>query len=185
MKVFGSFESNWNHDFDIIRPTNRTENFAFVHKKSLFIGLNLVGGGLHHAGEWRTRLQDQFEWVKELVTSDVLGSPSKARGVIIFGHANPASDHSGFFDPLSSYIRDDLNNSIPFLYLNGDAHAWRIDTDFYGQSNFLRMQVEGGTRDPPLQVTVNATADSTVNATSDRSNASAVFSYNRMLEMQI
>jgi hypothetical protein len=173
--VFGDFDKHWDHNFQVIRPADRNENFAFVHKNSLFIGLNLVGGRVHHSGEWSSRLLDQFHWVEQLVASNVLGSSPKAGKVVVFGHANPTGDHSDFFDSLRDYIRDDLKNTIPFLYLNGDAHAFRHDTNFFSQSNFLRIQVEGGTGDPPIQVSVNTSIFFPL-------DISDVFSYDRMLD---
>jgi hypothetical protein len=172
--VFGDFDKNWDHNFQLTRPADRNECFAFVHKNSLFIGLNLVGGRNHHGGEWSSRLKGQFRWVKQLVESNVLGTSPKAGKVVIFGHANPNGSHSDFFHPLEDYIRGDLENRIPFLYLNGDGHDFRHDTHFLGKTNFLRIQVEGGTRDPPIQVSVD-----TSNVASR--DTSGVFSYDRML----
>jgi hypothetical protein len=178
--VFENFEQNWDHPFQVTRQPNRTENFAFVHKSSLFIGLNLVGGLVHHQGEWDSRLEDQFLWVKDLVTTHALpaggASPDNVVvSVVIIGHATPTSDHGDFFDPLRDFIRDDVNNTVPFLYINGDDHAWKYTPNFFGQSNFLRIQVEGGTREPPLQVNVNATEQ-------NLKNYADVFSYDRMIE---
>lgn len=172
--VFGNFEDHWDHSFNVIRQDSRGENFAFVHQRTLFVGLNLVGGRVHRPLEWEERLSDQVEWIKQLVSSRILSDPSQADTVVIFGHANPSDDHSDFFLPLRNYLRDDLENTVPFLYLNGDAHAWNYRENFYDQSNFLRMQVEGGTRDPPLQVTVRSKFGASTRE---------VFSHDRMLEL--
>jgi hypothetical protein len=44
--TFVDFESKyWDSDLDVSRWVSYPENFAFEHKKVLFIGLNLVGGG--------------------------------------------------------------------------------------------------------------------------------------------
>lgn len=65
---------------------------------------------------------------------------------------------------------------VPFLYLNGDAHKWNYKENFFGRSNLLRMQVEGSTREPPLQVTVHNNAIGT-------KKPSEVFQYDRMLSL--
>jgi hypothetical protein len=174
MEVFGRFDEQWNHRFSIVRHEERPENFSFVHKRTLFFGLNLVGGLLHHGAQWEARLQDLYQWVKERVDSLVATGEPEADSVVIFGHANPSNDHADFFDQLKGYLSEDLVADIPFLYVNGDAHAWNYKTSFYDRSNFLRMQVEGGTREPPLQITLNNT-----NARSKQ--VSEVFTYDRML----
>lgn len=173
MKVFGRFDEQWDHSFSIIRHDERTENFYFVHKRTLFFGLNIVGG-LHRPIEWEERLQDLYEWVKATVDLRVASDQPEADSVVIFGHADPNNNHADFFDSLKVYLGEDSVADIPFLYLNGDAHAWDYKESFYDRSNFLRMQVEGGTREPPLQVSLDNT-----NARSKP--ASNVFSYDRML----
>lgn len=172
--VFGRFDEQWNHAFSLQRHQTRTENFAFVHKRTLFFGLNLVGGHVQRAKEWKERLTDLYEWVQQLVDSRVLSPQADADSVVIFGHADPSHDHDDFFDPLVDYLEQDLVSTIPFLYLNGDGHAWNYKEKFYRRPNFLRIQVEGGTRDPPLQISLN-NSDARAKPISD------VFNYNRML----
>lgn len=174
MAVFGKFDEQWDHSFLVKRHETRPENFWFVHKRTLFIGLNIVGGLLHHGQEWKDRLQDLSEWVQELVNARVISSQPVADSVVMFGHANPNGNHAGFFDPLTEYLREDLLANVPFLYLNGDAHKWNYKQSFYGESNLLRMQVEGGVRDPPLQVSLQSNSARTKSATQ-------VFQYDRML----
>ena len=176
--VFLNFEQHWQHNFNVIRPLSRPENFAFVHKDALYIGLNLVGGRVQSSSEWTARFQLQLQWVEEMIDTyvdsikDHSNNGRMVKSIILIGHADPSSDHAAFFDPLVEYIEeistnsngevDDENNNINagedfvFLYLNGDSHVWKLESDFFGQSKFLRMQVEGGTRDPPVAITVNS-----------------------------
>jgi hypothetical protein len=80
-----------------------------------------------------------------------LEEPSDAAGVVIFAHADPRPiAHASFFDPLQTYIANELNNEIPFIYVNGDQHYFQFDDNFYGQSTFHRMMVEVGSKQPPL-----------------------------------
>lgn len=180
MKVFGRFDEQWDHSFSVVRHEPRTENFYFVHKRTLFFGLNLVGGLLHRGAEWEARLQDLYLWVRQTVDSRLI-SNKEADSVVIFGHADPNNNHEDFFQPLQAYLGAVTVATIPFLYLNGDAHAWNYKTNFYDRSNFLRMQVEGGTREPPLQVSLDH------GKTTARSKPpSEVFTYDRMLsEIQV
>lgn len=151
--TFQSFENHWNHSFDVIRPDSYKECFAFFHKKTLFIGLNLVGGRVQSTSEWQKRLSWQVEWTKTLILQY-----TQANAVVILGHANPTVDHSAFFTPLQSFIANRLRNRIPLLYMNGDAHEWHYQENFYSQRNFLRIQLTGGTVEPPLKAMVNASS---------------------------
>lgn len=38
-----------------------------MDKGTLYIGLNIVGGLVHNANEWKTRLTEQVEWTKDLI----------------------------------------------------------------------------------------------------------------------
>ncbi len=72
----------------------RHENFAFVSKGVLFVGLNVVGGAVHDSDEWATRLQQDADWVDLQFTQKV----GQARAAVVFGHAGPDSDRTIFFD---------------------------------------------------------------------------------------
>ncbi len=65
-------------------------------------------------------------------------------------------------------------DSIPILYINGDAHVWDVSRNFYDQSSFLRIQLTGGTIEPPLKVMVNAS--------SSNNGVGKTFTYNRRLK---
>jgi hypothetical protein len=173
--TFSRFDENWNHTFKVARPEDRQENFAFVHKKTLFIGLNLVGGRVHNTSEWRSRLKEQVEWTKQLVSNHtgISADHETVRSVVIFGHANPAVSHTDFFGPLRVFIQNELKNRVPVLYLNGDGHEWKVDQNFFEQNNWLRIQLTGGTSEPPLQMKVNASFPS--------DTTQATFFYNRRL----
>lgn len=164
-REFQGFASRyWNHNFDVRYQPGRTENFSFIHKKTLFIGLNIVGGDVHNRTEWDTRLTEQYHWTRNLILSynyhdnndSANGRNSEVGRVVIFGHADPRSSHSRFFSPLVNFVSRELKNSIPILYLHGDRHQWVYETSFRGQPSMLRIILSGGTVDPPLKVSVVA-----------------------------
>lgn len=173
LSAFADFNEKWNHDLKVIRRESRRENFAFVCNRTLFIGLNLVGGRVHDKKEWRERLLDQSLWTKELVMTHVVGGHQDANSVVLIGHANPRDAHKDFFRPIVQFMRIELNDTVPFLYLNGDGHFWNYNGAYFSRPNFLRVQVTGGTDEPPLQVTVD-------NNNLAR-NASQVFVFDRRL----
>lgn len=150
MTVFGTFEKNWDVPFLVTRDRQRPENFYFIYKKVLYIGLNIVGGDNTDINEWETRLEHNFQWTKMLVDTFVV-QPG-ALSVVIIGHADPRKNaHGTFFDPLKAYMEDELNNDIPFFYMNGDRHYFQFDE---WMPNFHRIMVEGGRKEPPLQVSL-------------------------------
>jgi hypothetical protein len=161
-QTFVGFESkHWNHTFVIERQTNRTENFAFVHKGTLFMGLNLIGGLRHNKNEWEERLTEQADWTIELIqryksTTVRAGTNGPVGRIVIFGHANPHYLHNSYFNPLENFIAQQLNNEIPIMYLNGDKHEWSYDTQFMGQPSFLRVMVSGKGVEPPIKVVIDS-----------------------------
>jgi hypothetical protein len=120
LDTFTAFESSvdrWNPPLVMERMPNRPETFAFIHRRTLFVGLNLVGGQVHDAVEWQVRLTTQLAWLKDLLLRHY-GLPT-----VLFGHANPVANHAVFFNGLRDFVRDDFGE-IPFLYLNGDRHRY-------------------------------------------------------------
>ena len=174
---FSNFEDHWNYDFVVHRPPERPESFAFAHKKTLFIGLNIVGGRIHDATEWSERLSEQATWVISLMRSYTAGDIlfPQVRSVVIFAHANPNGNHDEFFVPVKEFVQNHLDN-IPVLYMNGDAHRWSHEPKFMNVDQMLRIQLVGGTREPPLEIIVAAHED-----TSDK-DAEEVFLYDRKLK---
>jgi Calcineurin-like phosphoesterase len=158
--TFSNFTTRYwpNHNFTISSQTSVSyNNFAFVHKGALYIGLNIVGGKIIDKVEWDRRLSSQATWVISLINSTVHQlKPSRPR-VVLFGHADPKPAHDTFFLSLKTYIQGTLLNSVAILYVCGDAHKWKYQTKFYNQTSFTRITLTGTTKDPPLQLKVNAT----------------------------
>jgi hypothetical protein len=145
-KYFTRFDRRWQHRFALFRQLEREENFSFVRGGVLFIGLNIVGGRVHDANEWKQRHAENLEWTRRNLRKfgDAVGS------VVIFGHAKPNQNHRDFFDPFS---KDAQKFAKPILYLHGDGHRWIHDKPFAAK-NILRVQVDQGGIAPPLQVSI-------------------------------
>jgi hypothetical protein len=138
-------EQNWACSPVTERQSGRAENFAFVHKGMLFLGINLVSGSNDIAV-----MQDDAAWV----TQQLQSKGSQVRGGVIFAQAGPGSNHSTFFNP---FVAAAANFAKPILYIHGDGHSWIQDRPF-SATNILRVQVEDGSSELPVQVT--ATLDS-------------------------
>jgi predicted anti-sigma-YlaC factor YlaD len=106
--------------------------------------------------EWDDRLTKNFEWTRDLIEKHVRGPEAEANVVVIMAHATNSPNHRDFFHPMRDYIEFDLKNAVPILYLNGDVHSWNEQANYFQQSNWKRITVEGNTVAKPLKLTVDA-----------------------------
>jgi len=171
---FLGFEDNWNHTFSIMRQPGYEENFYFIEKRILLFGLNIVGGRVHDKLEWKTRLRSEFLWVKDLMLKNLVAKKT-ADSVILMAHADPSKSHREFFNAFRVFLRDELKNEFPVLYLHGDGHRFLYTPNFHNQPNFLRIQHEGGTHEPVLKIMAGNR--------NGRSSVYDVFQYDRQLEL--
>lgn len=139
-------DQRWQHDLPVFRQLNREENFSFVRGRVLFVGLNIVGGRVHDAAEWKQRHSLCLNWVRR----NLIQFGEQVSSLVVFGHAKPAASHKDFFDSFSE-VAEQFDK--PILYLHGDGHRWIHDRPFAAQ-NILRVQVDQGGTAPPLRVTV-------------------------------
>ena len=147
---FLRFENMWAHNFTVVRQPGYEENFYFLHKRTLFIGLTIVGGVVRNKAAWDDRLRIQYEWTREVINWNL--PTGNADGVIFMAHAKPSADHQHFFVPFRDYVKNELKNEYPVLYLHGDGHDFMYTPYFRNQSNFLRIQHEGGVSEPVLKI---------------------------------
>ena len=152
-KYFRRFEQNWRQQLPVFRQLEREENFSFVLGDVLFIGINIVGGRVQDAAEWKIRHAQDLDWVRR--NQKQFGD--KVYSMVVFGHAAPASKHDDFFTPFS---KDAQEFDKPVLYIHGDGHKWIEDRPFDAQ-NIQRIQVDQGGIAPPLKVTVRNSATPT------------------------
>ena len=161
---FMRFDSNWQHGFPLFRQLEHEENFSFVRNGVLFVGLNVVGGTVLDADEWKQRHADGINWIQRNLRKfgDDIGS------MVVFGHAQLISKHDDF---IAAFCATAESFGKPVLYLHGDGHKWKHDHPFEAK-NILRVQVDQGGSAPPLKVTV--TDDSSKPFQFDRRNGKNV-----------
>jgi len=148
---FDRFDEKWNKPFDVARDPKQSANFAFVHQKVLFIGLNVVGGKVHDASEWQVRHAACMAWVGEQFAAHGEG----AKAVVVFVHARPSPTQVDFFLPFS-IAAGGLGK--PVLLMHGDGHVWIHDRPFLSKL-VQRVEVDQGRLGPPVRVTVTDDAD--------------------------
>lgn len=159
-KYFMRFDRRWQHSLPVFRQIEREENFSFVKGNVLFVGINIVGGRVHDAAEWKERHADDLNWVQR----NLRRFGADVRSLVVFGHAMPKANHNDFFDPFSKEANEFKK---PILYIHGDGHVWMYDRPFAAK-NILRVEVDQGGVAPPLKITV--TDDKTTPFQFDRRN---------------
>ena len=147
-KYFHNFDAHWKYDFAVKRQKARNENFSFKLNGVLFVGINLVGGRVHDAEEWKTRHAQNVDWIELLMKQN----RDACHALVIFGHAHPVGNHGDFFNPFVTLVKD---FKMPVLYLHGDGHKWIKDKPF-GTDLITRVQVDQGGIAPPLKITVQS-----------------------------
>jgi len=139
-KYFLHFHENWKIPYDISYQNVRKENFTWLTESVLFIGLNLLGGRIHDASEWKTRLIQNSEWVSELIDQN----KDKANAIVVFGHANVTDFSPEKYKLFTDVFRKKAEEfGKPVLYLHGDGHIWIKDKP-WPEKNILRVQVDAG-----------------------------------------
>lgn len=138
------------------RPLTHTQlkqpdNFAFVHKGVLVIGLNLPGGTIHDPDEWKRRHAHNAEWVDQCI--EAYGDD--VRAMVVGAQATPALKHERFFGPFTKLVKA---WGKPALYLHGDGHTYEVHPQWRAQ-NLTRVQVDQVGKAGPLMVTVTTDAE--------------------------
>ena len=141
------FDEYQSSNRNVLRQSERDENFAWTEEGVLLIGLNLVGGREHDSNEWATRLSHDADWVEEHFSS----AQESVYAAIVFGHAYPSAKQETFFTSFRESVKEFGN---PVLYLHGDGHTWIHDHPW--PENITRVQVDAGRSSPPVQVSVSS-----------------------------
>ena len=140
------------------RQAERPENFAFVHRGVLFIGLNVVGGRIHDPAEWARRFKQNNDWVEAQYAKHKEG----VRAAVVFVQANvvgqgkPKTAVNILFKPFTSRFAE-LSAAFgkPVLFVHADGHKWIRDRPWKKSQNVTRVQVDLiQAKFPPVQVTV-------------------------------
>lgn len=171
-KYYSKFEERFQPPWKTERQPERPENFAFVRKGVVFIGINLIGGRVHDASEWALRLPQDAAWIKQLLTRP---SMTDVRAAVIFAQANPFTLKTGdpkdkFTSFLMPFRQSAADWKKPVLFLHSDGHVW-IDDQPWPEKNIRRIQVDKwDTKFPTVQFTV-----------ADAGDVKTIFTFNRRL----
>jgi hypothetical protein len=118
----------------------------------LFIGINKVGGLVHDAVEWKSRHQDNADWV----TSRMEKYREQSRAAVIFAQASAVGNTPVFVRALRSAAADYKH---PVLYLHADGHKWFVKKKEWADNiTHVQLDVVDGAF-PPVQVRVTGDKD--------------------------
>ena len=135
---FYNFEKNFCGAPKTARQSVRPENFAFVKKGVLLIGINMVAGSSDN--NKKQRLKDNVVWVEELFKTH----GDDVRAAVIFGHAIRGSDKD-FRKPFQKLV---LEFAKPVLYVQGNEHSYSY-REKYLEANLSKVIVDKGRSKPP------------------------------------
>ncbi|MCG8606740.1 DNRLRE domain-containing protein [bacterium] len=144
-KNFIDFEKNFCGAPNVERQSQRPENFAFVKKGVLMIGINMVAGRNYDSKGKKVRLKDNAAWVKHQFDLH----KDNVRAAVVFGHALRGSD-GGFQTPFKKHVKA---FGKPVAYIKGDDHSYSVKEKFLVK-NLTKVVVKKGASGLPLEVTV-------------------------------
>jgi len=153
LKCYKNFEQNFCSAPSTEHQNVRPENWAFVMNGVLAVGVNLSYGG-------SSAQQQAADWVKQQLEAKIL----QVRAAVIFAHYSPG--HSTTFS--TPFRQAAAVFGKPILFLHGHGHSWSTNYPF-PELNILRVQVDNGAGEDPVEVTV----------TLDNSSPAAAFVFKR------
>lgn len=145
-KHFLHFDKQFRYEPAIQRQEVRPENFAWISKGALLIGVSLPGGRVHDKEEWARRMQDDADWLKHCMRK----WRNSVHAAVVMAQATPTADHDLFFRQLSSHCKE---FDRPVLYLHADGHVWQVEKAWRAPK-LWRVQTDQVGRNPPVIVTV-------------------------------
>lgn len=122
--------------YDVKRQFSRQENFAFLYRRVLFIGLNMVS---NIDDEWETafRVQDNIDWVRETVEAYW----ENADAIFVMGYGRLlAIESAPFYDAIVSLMKKDDWADKLFVYARRSSEL-DIERNVGGNENFIELRV--------------------------------------------
>lgn len=155
----GRFWEHWNNDDDddaaaigqVSQLADVPGTWTFVHDQVLFIGVHLTQNVSPHVGL-------QTAWCIHLIQQYVQDLYPYTGRVVLFSHAGPdLAHHQTFFDDLSDFFANELDDSLPLLSVQGNTHVWDVVPSwYYGRPSWMKITVEGEAREAPTRLSISS-----------------------------
>lgn len=133
-KYFFRMEERWKTKPAVARMAEQEENFAFTRRKVLFVGVNLVGGEVRSADEWRQRHAEDIVWIHRQFAM----SSEHVRAIVVlapYGARRPAPVYEEVFNALQAAA--EVFNG-PVLFVHRGEKGREIEKGFLAK-NLTRM----------------------------------------------
>jgi hypothetical protein len=128
------------------------ENFAFVLRRVLYIGINLVGGTIHNATQWSDRLQEDLNWIQ----INYERNRDNIDVMVVFSHSDPSiQSNAPFFDSFHQSLISDYKIATILMHRNLGTEGWNVQQNYNGITDYVDLVVEGGIW-PPMRVEIDA-----------------------------
>mmetsp|Transcript_8503 Transcript_8503/g.14909 ORF Transcript_8503/g.14909 Transcript_8503/m.14909 type:complete len:173 (+) Transcript_8503:218-736(+) len=140
---------HWNAttDYDVKRHVNRTENFSFLYKKVLFVGLHMVTNS--DGNETLSRLEDNIDWV----VTNVEAYRNNIDAIFVMGYARLlAQENKPFYNAMVTKKQTEWSDKL-LVYARRSSES-DITKDVGGVKDFLELKV--GNEWPIMDVRVKA-----------------------------
>ncbi|KAL7531350.1 hypothetical protein ACHAXR_005133 [Thalassiosira sp. AJA248-18] len=126
----------WNatDDYDLKRQVNRTENFSFLHKRVLFVGLNMVTNS--NANETSVRLEDNIDWVE----TNVEAYWDNINAIFIMGYGRLLADENEPFYSAMIAKKESVWKDKLLVYARRASES-ELDKDVTGIKGFVELKV--------------------------------------------
>eukprot|EP00521_Asterionellopsis_glacialis_P018347 CAMPEP_0195306108 /NCGR_PEP_ID=MMETSP0707-20130614/37031_1 /TAXON_ID=33640 /ORGANISM="Asterionellopsis glacialis, Strain CCMP134" /LENGTH=399 /DNA_ID=CAMNT_0040370317 /DNA_START=149 /DNA_END=1348 /DNA_ORIENTATION=+ len=150
-ETFLFFDQYWKNthltqDNVVEYQNGRAENFAFVHRKTLFMSVHVLTADMSSSLRdlWQEKDEDNADWI----STQFNRHGSQVKTVVIFAHAYAEPNrYPNTYSRLQSVANEFKEK--PILYIQGDTHKFIVDHKFPEADNILRLVVDRqGTWDP-------------------------------------
>mmetsp|Transcript_16719 Transcript_16719/g.38602 ORF Transcript_16719/g.38602 Transcript_16719/m.38602 type:complete len:572 (+) Transcript_16719:121-1836(+) len=140
-------EPSW----DVVRQSpDYKENFAFLQRDILFIGINLVGGIVHDQEEWNDRHEADIVWIDTTAAKH----DGNFTTMVVFAHADPEIEiNKNFFDVFYPMV-ERYEEQVIFVHRNLGIDTWKKESGYNGISNLEVVAVEGS-KWPPMWIQID------------------------------
>jgi hypothetical protein len=152
-KYFDRFHEKFKTPFPINHQKNRIENFSFITKDVLVIGIHKVGSKKMEGPYWDKTLKDAENWIFENIQTN-----QNTKATVILAHAGIKGQgfKDGLFKAVAQYKK-------PVIYIHADGHKW-FEKQYEGLNNFYHIQLDliysknlkNGPFYPPVQFSITA-----------------------------
>lgn len=139
----------------VSRQNKYPENFAFIHKRVLVVGINLVGGVLHDNKEWEQRHNANLDWID----MNYYQYEGQFDTLVLMAHADPEIQaNEKFFKTFYELVEFDYKDTqIVFIHRNLGNDTWGLEPSYRGIENLFVVVVEGSIW-PSMLVSIDTSA---------------------------